>query len=136
MDDLEVAVPTNAAFEHAGFDTTMVSPMDDERSVLRRAAPDLAILTGGLHETATAGIISIAREGGIPTLGLLEPTDPDPARFAGTLGLTAYLSKPVDPAEVLAEAGRLMARRELQNRTGIIGESPAFRKILEIVQQV
>jgi len=39
MDDLETAVPLNAALEGAGFATTMVSAMDDVRAVFRREAP-------------------------------------------------------------------------------------------------
>ena len=51
MDDLETAVPLNAALEAAGFATTMVSAMDDVRAVFRREEPDLLILTGAVHES-------------------------------------------------------------------------------------
>ena len=39
MEDLESAVRANAAFEGAGFRTTMVSALDDLRSAVRRADP-------------------------------------------------------------------------------------------------
>ena len=51
LDDLETAVPLNAALESAGFATTMVSAMDDVRAVFRREGPELLILTGAVHES-------------------------------------------------------------------------------------
>src|SRR6188472_2094002 len=41
MDDLETAVPLNAAAESAGLATAMLSSMDDARAALRRQNPDL-----------------------------------------------------------------------------------------------
>ena len=39
MDDLETAVPLNAAFEAAGFSTAMFSSLDDARAAVRRENP-------------------------------------------------------------------------------------------------
>ena len=50
MEDLEAAVRANAAFEGAGYKTTMVSALDDLRAAIRRAHPELIVLTGGLRE--------------------------------------------------------------------------------------
>ena len=50
MDDLETAVPLNAALEAAGFSTAMFSSLDDARGAVRRENPDLVILTGAVHE--------------------------------------------------------------------------------------
>ncbi len=52
MDDLETAVPLNAALESAGFSTAMFSSLDDARGSVRRENPDLVILTGTVHDTA------------------------------------------------------------------------------------
>ena len=60
MDDLEAAVQSNAAFEEAGFQTTLVSSQDDARAVLRSADPDIVILTGALHEQRAAMLVALA----------------------------------------------------------------------------
>src|SRR6185295_11390146 len=51
-------------------------------------------------------------------------------------GLTGYLEKPADPAEVAATVRRLTERRKLQQRTGIIGESPAIQEVLVKIEQM
>ena len=50
MDDIEAAVRLNAAFEGAGFNTSMVAQVDDYRTALKKENPDLVLLTGALHE--------------------------------------------------------------------------------------
>ena len=136
MDDLEVAVRSNGAFEEAGFETKLVSALDNHRSMLRKSPPDLAVLTGGLHEKSAREIIELARDSDIPTLGVMEPTDPDPARYAAKLGLTAWIAKPADVAEIVSLGDSLIARRDLQVRTGILGESPAIQEVLVKIGQM
>ena len=136
MDDLEVAVRCNGAFEQAGFNTRLVSAVDNRRAILRKYPPDLAVLTGSLHDESAREIIEIARDRDIPTLGIMETTDPDPARFAAKLGLTAWIAKPAEPREIVALARSLIDRRELQVRTGIVGESPAVQEILVKIEQM
>ena len=41
MDDLETAVPLNAALEATGYSTAMFSSLDDARGAVRRENPDL-----------------------------------------------------------------------------------------------
>ena len=72
----------------------------------------------------------------ISTLGLAESTEPDPKALAKSLGLTAWLRKPADAAEVVATVKRLIERRRLQQRTGIIGESPAIQEVLVKIEQM
>ncbi len=130
-DDLEHAVRINAALEQAGFHTTMASSLDEARQAIRRdPAPDCLVVTGGLHETGAAQLLTLARDRSISTLGLVEETEPDAKGLARRLGLTGYLEKPADPAEVTATVRRLIERRKLQQRTGIIGESPAIQEVL------
>ena len=136
MDDLEPAVRSNAAFEKAGFQTTVVSSMDDTGAVLQKAEPDVVVLTGALHERPAADLVAAARDRSISTFGLLEPTEPDPPRLARHIGLTGWALKPADPAEVVAGARRLIERRRLQERTGIIGESPAIQEVLVKIEQM
>src|SRR5260370_42579005 len=96
-DDLEQAVRVNAALEQASFDTAMVSSLDDVRAAVRSREPDAIVLTGGLHETSAARLLAAAREHGVSTLGLVEPTDAEPSQVGRELGLTRWPKKPADP---------------------------------------
>ena len=136
-DDLEHAVRINAALEEAGFRTTLATTFDEGRQAIRREPPpDCVVVTGGLHETRAAQLLTLAREREISTLGLVEQTEPDAKGLARQLGLTGYLEKPADPAEVTATVRRLIERRKLQQRTGILGESPAIQEVLVKIEQM
>jgi DNA-binding NtrC family response regulator len=137
-DDLEHAVRINAGLEAAGFDTAMVSSFDDVRQAVRGRdlPPDCIILTGGLHETPAQQLLASAREHAISTLGLVEATEPDPKDLARELGLTAWLAKPADPNEVVTTTRRLIDRRKLQQRTGILGESAPIQEVLVKIEQM
>src|SRR6059058_5428490 len=137
-DDLEHAVRVNAHLETAGFQTTLASSFDDVRRVVGTgtATPDCIVLTGALHESSAAQLLRIAHDRSISTLGLVEQTEPDPKALARELGLTAFLEKPADPAEVTATVRRLIERRRLQARTGILGESPAIQEVLVKIEQM
>src|SRR5690348_6981160 len=136
-DDLEQAVRVNAALEAAGFNTTLAHTLDEGRQAVRREPrPDCIVLTGGLHETGAAQLLGLARDHSISTLGLVEATEPDAKGLARRLGLTGFLSKPADPAEVTGTVRRLIERRKLQQRTGIIGESPAIQEVLVKIEQM
>src|SRR5881398_256764 len=145
-DDLEHAVRINAHLETAGFHTMLVSSFDDVRRAVGGAggadgsdaapAPDCIVLTGGLHESSAAQLLRIAHDRSISTLGLVESTEPDPKEAARRLGLTAFLVKPADPTEVSATVRRLIERRRLQARTGILGESPAIQEVLVKIEQI
>src|SRR5438094_5928152 len=137
-DDLEHAVRINAQLETAGFHTALVSSFDDVRRAVGTgdASPDCIVLTGGLHESSAAQLLRIAHDRSISTLGLVEPTEPDPKTLAREIGLTAFLAKPADPTEVTATVRRVIERRRLQQRTGIIGESPAVQEVLVKLEQM
>jgi DNA-binding NtrC family response regulator len=134
--DLEHAVQVNAQLEAAGFDTAMITSFDDVREALRRRDPDCLVITGALHEPGTVRLLALAREREVSTLGLVEATEPDPKDLARELGLTAFLEKPADVGEVALVVRRLVDRRRLQQRTGIIGESPAIQEVLVKIEQM
>jgi len=136
MDDLEVGVPVNAALEAAGLTTAMVSAFDDLRSAVRRSDPEVLVFTGGLHEQPARELGALARERDVSTLGLLEPGVRDPGRAVHALGLAAWLTKPVTPAEVVSAVQRLIERRRLQERTGILGDSPAIHEVIVKIEQM
>ena len=137
-DDLEQAVRVNASLEQAGVDTAMVSSLDDVRQAVRGRLPppDAIVLSGGLHESTAQRLLAAAREHAVSTLGLVEATDEDPSQIGHELGLTAWLVKPADPAEVTATVRRLIERRRLQQRTGILGESAPIQEVLVKTEQI
>src|SRR2546428_12724527 len=118
-DDLEHAVRVNAALEQAGFDTAMVSSLDDVRQAVRGRGgngagsrePDAIVLTGGLHETTAERLLAAAREHAVSTLGLVEATDEDPSQIGRELGLTAWLVKTPQPAQGTPAGRRALPRR-------------------------
>jgi len=136
MDDLETAVRTNAALEAAGYATTLVSSQDDARGAMRRANPDLVLLTGAVYDPPAHHLAQMAHDAEISILALLEATDTGPGVRDEHLHATALLTKPVTPEEVVLTTGRLLARRQLQLRTGIAGESPAIQELLVKIEQM
>ncbi|TFG43170.1 MAG: hypothetical protein E4H41_09745, partial [Gemmatimonadales bacterium] len=136
LDDLESAVPLNAALESAGYTTAMVSAMDDVRAVFRREGPELLILTGAVHESPAITLIAMAREAEVSTLALIEPTDSERTERVLRLGATEVMTKPIVPDDVVLTAGQLVERRRLQLRTGIIGESAGVQEVLVKIAQM
>jgi len=136
MDDLELAVRANAALEAAGFTTSMVSSFDDAAAALRHAQPDLLLLTGALHESSILPALAVAQDLGVPAVGLTEPGEPDPVGVAEELALAAVIKKPAAPDDVVAAVRRVLERTRLQERTGIIGNSPAIQEVLIKIEQM
>ena len=136
MDDLETAVPLNAALEAAQFTTTMFSSLDDARGTVRRENPDLVILTGGVHEPHAQQLTALAHDSEISTLVLLEPTDSERTERVERLHATEVMVKPVAPDDAVATARRLIERRRLQERTGIVGESSPIQEVLVKIEQM
>jgi len=137
MDDLETAVRLNAALEAAGHRTAMVSVMDDARQTMRRESPDLVVLTGAVYEPPTRHLAALARDAEISTLALLEPTDQHAGeREPRVIDVTEIGIKPISPADAVHLVERLLARRALQLRTGIIGESAPIQELLIRVEQM
>jgi DNA-binding NtrC family response regulator len=129
-DDLEHAVRANAALEGSGYDTVLATSLDEVRQAFRRREPDCLVVTGA-GESAAVLLGGPRRDF---DLGLVEATDPDPKGVARTVG--CLLVKPADPAEVVATVRRLIERRRLQQRTGILGESPAIQEVLVKIEQM
>src|SRR3954470_6333415 len=136
MDDLETAVRLNAALEGAQFSTTMFSSLDDARGTVRRENPDLVILTGAVHEPHAQQLAALAHDAEISTLALLEPTDSERTERVERLRATEVMTKPVSPDDAVATARRLIERRHLQERTGIVGESAAIQEVLVKIEQM
>ena len=136
MDDLETAVRLNAALEAAKYSTTMFSSMDDARGTVRRENPDLMILTGAVHEPPAQQLAALAHDAEISTLALLEPTDSERTERVERLRATEVMTKPVSPDDAVETARRLIERRHLQERTGIVGESAPIQEVLVKIEQM
>jgi len=136
MDDLEVAVPLNAALESERFSTAMVSAMDDHRAALRRNKPDLVVLTGAVHEPQALELVALARDNEIFTLALLEPTDDAQSDRVARLGPTLAMEKPLKTDEIIQTIRRLIDRRRLQQHTGISGQSSTVQEVLVRIEQM
>ena len=89
----------------------------------------------GEHAHATQ-LAAHARDAEISTLALLEPTDSERAERVGRLGVTETMMKPARADEIVETARRLIERRRLQERTGIIGESAAIQEVLVKIEQM
>jgi DNA-binding NtrC family response regulator len=136
MDDLEVAVPLNAALEGEHFTTAMVSAMDDTRSALRRNKPDLVVLTGAVHEPPALELVALAKDQEVFTLALLEPTDDAQSDRVASIGPTLAMEKPVKTDEVVQTVRRLIDRHRLQQHTGISGQSAGVQEVLVKIEQM
>lgn len=112
MDDLETAVRVNAALEQTGLRTSLLAAVDDWRAELKRAKPDVVVLTGGAHEPRSQALARAARD-----------------QETGVLLLE-------DGMDVPAEVERILRRRELQRATGIAGESAPIQELLVRIEQM
>jgi hypothetical protein len=81
-------------------------------------------------------LAAMARDHEISTLALLEPTDSERTERVVRLGVTETMMKPARADEILETARRLLERRGLQERTGIIGESAAIQEVLVKIEQM
>ncbi len=132
--DLEPAVRLRHAFEDDGFDVELVTPGEHVADV-----PDasLLVLTGALQDKAARRLAAEARElDRLPVIALLEANERPSEELQSRLGISEWLSKPVDPGEVTLLGGRLIERRRLRTLTGIVGETAAMDEALERVVQI
>jgi DNA-binding NtrC family response regulator len=81
-------------------------------------------------------LVGFARDLEIYCLALLEPTDSERAERVERLGATEVVTKPIPAVEAVALVRRLVDRRRLQHRIGIIGQSGAIREVLVKIEQM
>ncbi len=136
LTDVEPAVRLNAMLEAAGYETTLVSPIDDVRAAIRRESPDLVVLTGGLVDKANVQLVRDLLWDGVAVVGLADIVDPALSERLRALGFVEVYAKPVDLDEVIAGIRRILDRRRLAVETGLIGESEAMREVLVKIEQM
>ena len=136
LTDVEPAVRLNGMLERAGYETALVSPIDDVRAAIRRESPDLVVLTGGLVDSANVQLVRDLLWDGVAAVGLADIVDPALHDRLRAIGFVEVYAKPVDLDEVLAGIRRILDRRRLAIETGLIGESEAMREVLVKIEQM
>ncbi|MGH7622101.1 MAG: sigma-54-dependent transcriptional regulator, partial [Gemmatimonadaceae bacterium] len=136
LTDVEPAVRLNAMLERDGYQTALVSPIDDVRAAIRRESPDLIVLTGGLVDTANVQLVRDMLWDGVAVVGLADIVDPALNDRLRALGFVEVYAKPVDLDEVLTGIRRILDRRRLAVETVLIGESEAMREVLVKIEQM
>ncbi|MEO5589513.1 MAG: sigma-54 dependent transcriptional regulator [Gemmatimonadaceae bacterium] len=134
--DIECAVPLNAALEQAGVETVLVSPLDDIRSEIRRAKPDVLVFTGSV---ADANNIQIVREQiweGGAVVGLADVDDNELRQRLRAIGFVDVHAKPVPTQDLVDIVRRALDRQRLTEVTGLIGQSNAIRELLVKIEQM
>ncbi len=134
--DVEPAVRVNALLESSGVATELVSPVDDLRATLRRARPDVVLLTGALLDEHNVAIVRDLLWDGVSVVGLVDVADPQTTQRLHDAGFAELYSKPVVPSEVADGMRRLVERRRMQLVTGLIGESAAIHEVIVKVEQI
>jgi DNA-binding NtrC family response regulator len=131
--DLEPAVRLKHAFDESDYQVELLTPGEHIREV---PDPCLLVLTGGFHEKAAKRLAGEARELNLPVVALVEPGEKSPRDLQWQLGVSEVFQKPVEPADVVVAAKRLIERRQLRTITGIVGETEGMREALERVVQM
>jgi DNA-binding NtrC family response regulator len=136
LTDVEPAVRLNALLERGGITTEMVSPLDDFRGALRRAHPDVVVITGGLLDPQHLALVREMLWDEIAVVGFADVRDEAIDQRLHAAGYVEIYAKPVVPEEVAAGIRQVLHRKELANLTGLTGESEAIREVLVQVEQI
>ncbi|MEP6729286.1 MAG: sigma-54 dependent transcriptional regulator [bacterium] len=136
LHDVEPAVRLNARLEADGVETAVVSPLDDMRAEIKRAKPQLIVLSAELTDPANLTLVREMLWEGTPVVGLMGGDDALQRERLRTLGYVELFSKPIVVDDVALGVRRLMERHALQETTGLIGESEPLREVMVKVEQM
>jgi len=134
--DVEIAVRLNALLEADGIETVMVSPLDDIRSEIKRAKPDVVVLTGAIADPSSIQVVKDQLWEGVAVLGLADVSDPDLMERMRQIGFVDVYAKPISPEELLAVVRGILDRQRMANVTGLTGQSAAIREVLVKIEQI
>ncbi len=134
--DVEPAVRLSALLEAAGITTAVVSPLDDLRAEIKRAKPELIVLTGNLADSANQQLVRDQLWDGVGVLGLADIADPSLIERLRGIGFVDIYTKPMQPEELFDAVKRALDRHRLAEMTGLIGESAPIREVLVKVEQM
>ena len=132
--DLPTAGILRTTFGEGGFRVVLVTDVAD----LERERPGASLLV--VTSMEAPGGERLARRGealGLPVFGLF-PGAPGGGthRAAPEIGLSEAFLGRVDPVEVLVLGRRVVQRRNLQDASGIVGETESMREVMERVAQI
>ena len=136
LTDVEPAIRLNAQLERVGAETAVVSPLDDVRGAIRRAKPDVIVMTGALVDPQNVALVREMLWENVPVVGLADVRDPDIDARLHAIGFAAVFAKPIVVDEVVDAVRRLLERRRLASLTGLIGHSEPIREVLVKVEQI
>ena len=95
LHDVEPAVRLNARLEAQGVATAVVSPLDDVRAEIKRAKPDLIVVSGQLGDADNVGLLREQLWSGVPMVGLPDTTDPLQLERFRVMGYVELYAKPI-----------------------------------------
>ena len=136
LHDVEPAVRLNARLEAQGVATAVVSPLDDVRAEIKRAKPNLIVVSGQLGDADNVGLLREQLWSGVAVVGLPDTTDALQLERFRAMGYVELYPKPIAVDDVALELRRLMERHALQEATGLIGESEPMREVMVKVEQM
>ncbi len=136
LTDVEVAVRLNAALEQSGVETVMVSPLDDIRREIKRAKPDVMVLTGAIADANTIQLVREQLWEGVSVIGLADVDDSELRERLRSIGFVDVYAKPVPTQELVDIVKRALDRQRLVEITGLIGQSDAIREVLVKIEQM
>ena len=136
LTDVEPAVRLNAALERGGVETAVVSPLDDMRAAIRRAKPEVAVITGGLLDPQHLQVVRELLWDDVAVVGFADVRDPVIDGRLRSVGYVEVYGKPVVDEEVAAGVRRILERQRLARVTGLFGESEAVRQVLVQVENI
>jgi len=134
--DVEIAVRLNALLEADDIETVMVSPLDDIRSEIKRAKPDLVVLTGAIADPSSIQVVKDQLWEGVAVLGLADVSDPDLMERMRQIGFVDVYAKPISPEELFAVVRGILDRQRMANVTGLIGQSAGIQEVLVKIEQI
>jgi len=136
LTDVEPAVRLGKLLEQEELETEMVSPLDDFRSALRRAKPEVVVMTGGLLDPHNVQLVRELLWDDVSVIGFADVRDPVIDERLKAAGFIEVFSKPVVLDEIVGSVKQLLRRKELSRITGLIGESESIREVLVQVEQI
>ena len=136
LTDVECAVPLNASLEQAGIETSMVSPLDDIRREIKRAKPDVIVLTGAIADPNNIQLVREQLWEGVSVIGLADVDDVELRERLRSFGFVDVYAKPVATQDLVDIVKRALDRQRLTKATGLIGQSNAIREVLVKIEQM
>jgi DNA-binding NtrC family response regulator len=133
--DVEPAVRLNALLEAEGIQTSLVSPLDDIRSEVKRFKPDLIVLTGAIADPSSVQVVRDQLWEGCGVLGLADVSDPELLERFRAIGFVDVYAKPMTAEELYAAVRGILDRQRLTKLTGLVGQSEAIREVLVKIEQ-